>query len=301
MAAASYPGPGAPSPRAYAGTSDDLVIVAEIGINHNGSVEVARALIRAAADAGCDLVKIQKREPDECVPAEQRDVVRETPEGPMRYIEYKRRIELDRGQVASLARYADSLGLGLFASVWDLPSVAVMRGVAPAVGKIPSALITDLDLCRAAREAFGTLVVSTGMSTEGEIATCVEACQPDVIMHSVSSYPTSLDELGMRYVAHIRECWPSVEAGYSGHEKHVHTAAAAVACGATWLERHLTLDRGAWGSDHSSSLEPGGMADFVRIARETRRALGPEEMATAGYRRLPRESEMAKRASLRGA
>ena len=120
------------------------------------------------------------------------------------------------------------------------------------ISKIPSALITDLELCKAAREAFDFLIISTGMSTEEEIEACVKACSPDVIMHTNSTYPCPVEELNLRYIEHLKEKWgDNAEIGYSGHEYGLITTLASVAMGAKWIERHVTLDRNLWGSDQS--------------------------------------------------
>jgi N-acetylneuraminate synthase len=274
-------------------------IVAEAGINHNGSVELAKDLVKTAYLAGCDNVKFQKRTPEVCVPEEQKSVRRWTPWGEMDYIEYKKRIELSREQIAEVFRFGKRLGIDCFSSVWDVQSVEDMSDLMD-VGKIPSALITNTELLKAAREAFPVLVISTGMSTEDEIEKAVDVADPDVIMHSVSSYPSDVDELDLRYIRHLNRKFPELEVGYSGHETQVHTAASAVSLGSDWIERHITLDSNAWGSDQSASLEPDELSRMVKVIRETEDALGDKPVAGVDYRRRVRDSEKAKRRSLRG-
>jgi N-acetylneuraminate synthase len=144
--------------------------------------------------------------------------------------------------------YGEEIGMPLFASVWDVDSVKVMAKYTK-IAKIGSASITDLDLCRAAREAFDFLIISTGMSTEDEIEACVKACNPDVIMHTNSTYPCPSEDLNLNYIDWMKAKWKGKEIGYSGHEYGLITTFAAVAKGVTWVERHITLDRSMWGSD----------------------------------------------------
>lgn len=268
-------------------------LIAEVGINHNGQMELAKKLISLSAIAGFDYVKIQKRTPDICVPEAQKNKMRKTPWGEMRYIDYKKRLEFDEGQIQELQRYSLEQGITFFASVWDIPSADLMARYCE-VGKIPSALITDLELCRYAREKFGTLIVSTGMSTEGEIVSCIEACSPDVIMHTNSTYPCPPEDLNLRYMEHLSSNYPEAEIGYSGHEYGLVSTFAAVAMGAEWVERHVTLDQGMWGSDQSSSIEPSGMMKLVKGIRVIERA----KMYPPGPR-MQFEKEASKRTSLR--
>lgn len=281
-------------------SQSDINIVGEAGINHNGSVDLAKDLVRLAYTAGCDYVKFQKRTPEACVPEEQKTVPRWTPaQGTVDYIDYKKEIELSKDEIAEVFKYGNSLGITCFSSVWDLQSVDDMKDLTD-IGKIPSALITDADLLKKSREAFDRLIVSTGMSTEAEIEDAVRAAKPDVLMHSVSSYPSQVGELDLRYIRHLDRKYASMEVGYSGHERQVHTAATAVAMGSDWIERHITLNNNMWGSDQSASLEPEELSELVTVVRETEQALGGDRVADSGYERPVRESEKAKRKSLRG-
>lgn len=268
-------------------------IIAEIGINHNGSVDLAKELIDVAAIAGCHYAKFQKRTPDLCVPEAQKQVPRETPWGTMPYIDYKKKIEFEKEEYDELVSYSKSKGIECFASVWDLPSVEFMKQYAN-IGKIPSALITDLELCKASREAFDILIISTGMSTEEEIEKCVEACSPDIIMHTNSAYPSKYEELNLKYISHLESKYPNAEIGYSGHEYGLVSTFAAVALGATWVERHITLDRTMWGSDQLASVEPIGLIKLVKGIKTVEDSLGE-----SGPRKV-QGSELSKRKSLRG-
>jgi len=268
-------------------------IIAEVGINHNGDIELCKRLIMLSKVAGVDYVKIQKRNPDLCVPERQKTKRKNTPWGEMSYLEYKWRIEFNDAQIAELMAYSKQIGVAFFSSVWDLDSVCVMKKYTN-IGKIPSALITNLELCRAARDAFEILIISTGMSTEEEIEVCVAACRPDVIMHTNSTYPCPVEDLNLRYIEHLRAKYPSAEIGYSGHEYGLVTSFAAVTMGVQWVERHITLDRTMWGSDQSSSIEPSGLIKLVKGIRDIEKA--------TQYKPGPRrqfEGESAKRTSLR--
>ena len=270
-------------------------VIAEIGINHNGSLDLAKRLIDAANIAGCDYVKFQKREPDICVPEAQKDKMRETPWGTMKYIDYKKRIEFGKEEYDEIDRYCKDQGIKWFASVWDLPSTDFMASYTD-IGKIPSALITDLELLKYAREKFNFLIISTGMSTEDEIEEAVRVGKPDVIMHTNSSYPSAYEELNLNYIKHLRKKYPDAAIGYSGHEYGLVTTFAAVTLGANWIERHVTLDRTMWGSDQASSVDPVGTIKLLRGIRILEQSLGTEEQTE----RILFPSELSKRKSLRG-
>lgn len=269
-------------------------VISEIGINHNGSMELCKKLIMLSKVAGADYVKIQKRNPDVCVPEQQKSKMRKTPWGEMTYLEYKYRMEFNEEQIIELCEYSKQLGIGFFASVWDCDSARLMAKHTT-IAKIGSACITDLELCKLSRDLFDTVIISTGMSTEEEIEKCVEVCSPDVIMHTNSTYPCPVDELNLRYIEHMKEKWgKTAEIGYSGHEYGLVTSFAAVAMGSTWVERHVTLDRNMWGSDQSSSIEPSGLIKLVKGIKDIEAAMK--------YEPGPRKQfagESAKRLTLR--
>lgn len=268
-------------------------IIAEIGINHNGDMDLCKKLIMLSYVSGVDYVKIQKRNPDVCVPEHQKNKPKETPWGKMTYLEYKKRIEFTEEQIKELVQYSNSIGVKFFASVWDKDSVDIMAKYTD-IAKIGSASITDTELCQYARQHFKTLIVSTGMSTENEIIKCIDASKPDVIMHTNSTYPCPVGDLNLNYIHHLIQKYPNAEIGYSGHEYGLVTTFASVAMGATWVERHVTLDRDMWGSDHKSSIEPSGLLKLVKGIRDI-------EQATK-YKSGPRilfEGENTKKESLR--
>ena len=276
---------------------DKVKIIAEIGINHNGDIETAKRLIDLAILSGCDYAKFQKRNPDVCVPESQKSKMRMTPWGEMQYIDYKHKIEFDYDQYLELFDYVTDKPIQIFASVWDKDSVDFMSQFTR-IMKIGSASITDLELCKYARDNCDFLIISTGMSTEKEIWDCVEHCKPDVIMHTNSTYPSPIDELNLSYIKHLINCWSDWDGkkcsiGYSGHEFGLATTFAAVALGATWIERHITLDREMWGSDQKSSVEPVGLFKLVKGIRDIEKAMG-----TMSARKCLK-SELAKRESLR--
>ncbi len=268
-------------------------IIAEIGINHNGSLELAKRLIDMAYLAGCDYVKFQKRSPEDCVPPEQKQKLRETPWGKIPYIDYKHKLEFNHEEYQEISRYCSEKGIEWFASVWDIPSVDFMKQYC-SIAKIPSALITNIELLNYARESFDTLIISTGMSTEKEIEQAMEQGKPEVVMHTNSTYPSPIEELNLKYIHHLAEKYPDTQIGYSGHEYGLVPTFAAVAMGAEWVERHITLDRSMWGSDQLASIENIGLIKLVKGIRDIEKAEGD-----SGPRQLL-DSELSKRKSLRG-
>jgi N-acetylneuraminate synthase len=212
----------------------------------------------------------------------------------MTYLEYKWKLEFTEDQIKELVEYSNSIGIEFFASVWDLDSVDLMSKYCK-IGKIPSALITNLELCKYAREKFSYLIVSTGMSNEKEIEECVNGCNPDVVMHTNSTYPCPVEELNLNYIHWLKDKWVGKEIGYSGHEKGLVTTLASVAMGATWVERHITLDKKLWGSDQSSSIEPEELKELVRGIREIEQATKYPKAE-----RIEFEGELQKKKTLRG-
>jgi len=257
------------------GDDHPVYIVAEIGINHNGDLETAKRLIDAAVLAGCDAVKFQKRTPEMCVPAEQRDVLRETPWGIMTYLEYRHRVEFGKDEYTEIDRYCRERGIAWFASAWDEPSVDFLEQFSPVCYKVASASLTDHGLLRHMRETGRPIILSTGMSTMEQIRAAVEAIGQDnlLIAHSTSTYPCPPEQLNLRMIQTLRNTF-DCPVGYSGHEVGLQTTYAAVVLGACFVERHITLDRAMWGSDQAASVEPSGFMRLVRDIRVIERALG---------------------------
>jgi sialic acid synthase SpsE len=275
------------------GEGQPVYVIAEIGINHNGDLEIAKKLMDVAASAGCDAVKFQKRTPELCVPEEQKSQIRETPWGTMTYLEYKERTEFGQQEYQQIDTYAKQLGIHWFASPWDLPSVDFLLTFDPVCIKVASASLTDDALLKKLVASGVPLILSTGMSTMEEIdhaATVVKSSQY-ALAHATSTYPCQPSELNLRMISTLKDKF-QVPIGYSGHETGLATTLAAVAMGATFIERHITLDRAMWGTDHSASVEPTGLDRLVRDIRNIELAFGD------GVKRVF-ESELPVRAKLR--
>ncbi|MEU8248412.1 N-acetylneuraminate synthase family protein [Nonomuraea sp. NPDC048916] len=257
------------------GDGEPVYVIGEIGINHNGDVDLARRLIDVAADAGCQAVKFQKRTPSICVPADQRDRIRQTPWGEMTYLEYKERTEFGRDEYLQIAKHCDERGLHWFASPWDVPSVDFLEEMDVLAHKVASAGVADHELLRALAATGKPVILSTGMSTLAEIDRAVEILGTGklIMMHATSTYPLPPEEANLRTITTLKERY-GVPVGYSGHERGLQVSLAAVTLGAVCVERHITLDRTMWGSDHAASLEPAGLEHLVRDIRIIEQALG---------------------------
>lgn len=252
-------------------------IIGEIGINHNGDINITKELILIAKSAGCDYVKFQKRNPNVCVPEKQKNTVKHTPWGEMTYLDYKLKLEFTEKEYIEIDNYCSMLGIKWFVSVWDKDSVDFMNQINfksfDGTLKIPSALITDIELCKYCRKNSKKLIISTGMSSEEEIINCVDSCNPDVIMHTNSTYPTPVNELNLNYILWLKDKYLNKEIGYSGHEYGLVTTFATIPMGVSWIERHITLDRTMWGSDQYASIEPSGLIKLVKGIRDIEKAL----------------------------
>jgi N-acetylneuraminate synthase len=260
------------------GPGQPCYVIAEIGINHNGDLGVAKQLIQMSAEAGCDAVKFQKRTPELCVPLDQRNVMRETPWGQMTYMDYRYKVEFDEKQYQELADFATKLNVHLFASPWDVESVDFMVKMKHPVIKIPSASITDIELLEKIVSTKLPVIMSTGMSTVEQIDKAVSVLNKEnlLIAHSTSAYPCDPKELNLKMIPVLADRY-QVPIGYSGHETGLQTTVAAVTLGACFVERHVTLDRAMWGSDQSASVEPPGVRRLVRDIRTVEEALGDGE------------------------
>ncbi len=257
------------------GDGHPCFVVAEIGINHNGNIDTAKKLIDVAKTAGCDAVKFQKRTPELCVPTEQRNKMRDTPWGYMTYMEYRQKVEFGKAEYAEIDRYCQSKGIVWYASCWDEPSVDFINQFGVPCYKIASASLTDNNLLRHTRSKGQPIILSTGMSTLDQINQAVEVLGTNdlIILHSCSTYPANYEDLNLRMIPMLRERY-DVPIGYSGHETGLPSSVAAVALGACVVERHITLDRSMWGSDHAASLEPNGISRLIRDIRLVEKAMG---------------------------
>ena len=262
------------------GKGHPAYVIAEIGINHNGSLEIAKKLIDEAVAAKADAVKFQKRTPEICVPKDQWEIMRETPWGRMSYINYKRKTEFNAADYAAIDGYCKKVGIDWFVSAWDVPSVDFMEQFDTVMYKLASASLTDFELIRRIMETGKPLMLSTGMSTMKEIEKTlafvneIDPNYPLFIAHSTSAYPCPPQELNLRMIQTLAAKYPGTPIGYSGHETGLATTVAAVAMGATFVERHFTLDRAMWGSDHAASVEPQGFQRMVRDIRDSELAAG---------------------------
>ena len=262
--------------------NNKIYIIAEIGINHNGSLEIAKQLIDIAKVAGCDVVKFQKRNPDVCVPEHQKQIMRDTPWGRMSYLDYKYKVEFDKSDYDEIDLYCKSKGIDWSASPWDIDSLNFLNEYDIPFIKIPSALLTDLELIKESAKSNEELIISTGMSTLEEVDQAVQTikdangnCQYS-ILHCNSSYPAPIEDLNLKCINTLQERY-QCKVGYSGHEFGLTTTIASICMGASIIERHITLDRTMWGTDQMCSVEPQGLIKLVRGIKELNLALGDGE------------------------
>lgn len=257
------------------GTEHPTYIIAEIGINHNGDIEIAEKMIRAAKQAGVDAVKFQKRTPLLCVPPEERTKMRETPWGYITYLEYREHVEFGEAEYARIDQLCKDLDIDWFASVWDEEAIDFLEQFDPIAYKVPSAALTDTGLVDKLNATGRPIILSTGMSTMEQIRKSVSHFDMDrlAITHATSAYPCDPKELNLRMVETLAQEF-DCPVGYSGHETGLVPTVVAVGLGATIVERHFTLDRAMWGTDQSASVEPSGMARLVKYIRVTEQALG---------------------------
>lgn len=274
------------------GEGHPCFIIAEIGINHNGDLEIAKRLIDAAVAAGADAVKFQKRTVDVVYTPEELVRPRENPFGPTNG-DLKRGLEFGEKQYRAIGEYCQQKGILWFASCWDEGSVDFMEQFEPPCYKIASASLTDDNLLRHHRRTGRPIIVSTGMSSMEQIRHAVDVLGTEnlIIMHCTSTYPSKPAELNLRVIQTLCREFPC-PIGYSGHEVGLQTTVAAVAFGACAVERHITLDRAMWGSDQAASVEPQGFERLVRDIRAVEAAMGD------GLKRVY-ESEMPILAKLR--
>ncbi|MCA9867149.1 MAG: N-acetylneuraminate synthase family protein [Anaerolineae bacterium] len=258
------------------GDGEPVYIIAEIGINHNGSLEQARKLIDGAIFAGADAVKFQKRTPELCVPRDQWNIERDTPWGRITYLDYRHKMEFTYEQYRSIDRYCRARGLDWFASCWDEEAVEFMEQFDTPLYKVASATLTDLPLLQKIKDTGRPVMISTGMSEMWQIQAAVDLLGHDELMiaHATSSYPCPPEELNLRMIPTLKALYPGVPIGYSGHEVGLAPTWAAVTLGATFVERHITLDRAMWGSDQAASVEVMGFHNLVRNIRDIEKAMG---------------------------
>jgi N-acetylneuraminate synthase len=258
----------------WVGQDEPCFIVAEIGINHNGDIDLAKRLISVAVAAGCDAVKFQKRTVEVVYSAEELAKARESPFG-LTNGDLKFGLEFELDQYEEIDAFCKSIKMPWFASPWDENSVDFLEQFHLPVYKIASASLTDDDLLRHIRNTGKTVILSTGMSTYDEIdhAVAVLGTEDLILMHATSTYPAAYEELNLRAIPTMMSRY-ALPVGYSGHETGIPTSVCAAALGACCVERHITMDRAMWGSDHAASLEPNGITRLVRDIRLWEKSMG---------------------------
>lgn len=260
----------------FIGDGEPVYIIGEIGINHNGSLDLAKKLIDGAALAGCDAVKFQKRTPELCVPKDQWNIERDTPWGRITYIDYRHKVEFGFNEYEQIDDYCRRKGIDWFASPWDEEAVSFLEAFRPVMYKLASASLTDTLLLNKIKSTHRPLMLSTGMSTIEEVESAVKLVGTDnlLLAQSTSTYPCKLEELNLSVIKTYKEMFPDVPIGYSGHETGLAPTLAAVALGATFIERHITLDRAMWGTDQAASVEIIGLQRLVKDIRDIEKSLG---------------------------
>ena len=275
---------------------DRIYLIAEIGINHNGDLDIAKKLIDASYACGWDCVKFQKRNPDVCVPEEQKNTKRSTPWGEMTYLEYKHRVEFEADEYNEINRYCKDKPIPWTVSIWDLDSLKFILDYNVPYIKIPSAHITNLKLIEEAAKTKIPILISTGMSDWRMVDEAVEILEKEAssyaILHCNSTYPAPYDELNLDVILEMKNRYDCI-IGYSGHEYGLLPSQIAATIGARIIERHVTLDHEMWGTDQSSSIEVLGMEllkkrvkDIVLIRGERDKIITESEKLKAKKLRL---------------
>jgi len=254
-----------------------IYFIAEAGINHNGDLSTALKLIDIAVEAGCDAIKFQKRTPEICVPSSMRDVIRETPWGQMTYFDYKKKTEFGRAEFDAIHEYTKNKRIEWSASAWDIPSLEFLDRYDLPFHKIASALSTNKNFVLEVAKRQKLTYASTGMCNYEEIDNIVKTFEqtrtPLVLMHTISTYPANESDLNLKMIETLKQRY-NLPIGYSGHESSLSPTIVAGVLGAVAIERHITLDRSMWGTDHAASLEPSGLKNLVGSLRKIDVVLG---------------------------
>jgi N-acetylneuraminate synthase len=265
-----------------------MKIIAEIGINHNGSLDMAKQLISAAKWASADYVKFQKRTV-EIVYAGQLHKPRESPWG-FTLGDQKCGLEFSREQYDEIDRYCKEINIPWFASAWDTSSLEFLSKYDCPYNKVASAMALNAQFLDAVRKDGRPSILSTGMCNSAQIHAAVQILDPEVIMHCVGTYPAQESDLNLKVIEWLKEEFPDTKIGYSGHETSVSPSVVAAVLGAEFIERHITLDRAMYGSDQAASLEPHG---FKTMADQIRKL--PQILGDGIKRVLPAEQEVARK------
>lgn len=260
----------------FIGDGHPVFVIGEIGINHNGDIEIAKKIIAGAKHAGCDAVKFQKRTPEICTPKDQWNIERDTPWGRMTYIDYRHKVEFGEKEYSAIDKYCKEIGMIWFASCWDEEAVDFIELFNPPLYKTASASLTDFGLLEKHKKLNKPIMISTGMSTKEQIDRTISFMDKNKLMiaHATSAYPCKNEELNLKMIETLKQKYPDIPIGYSGHEVGLAPTWAAVALGACFVERHITLDRAMWGTDQAASVEVGGMERLVTNIRDIENSLG---------------------------
>ena len=278
------------------GNGNPVFMIGEIGINHNGSLDIAKKLIDAVFACNWHCVKFQKRSPDLCVPEDQKNILRDTPWGRITYLDYKYKVEFNLKEYSYIDNYCKEKPFDWTASVWDIPSLEFILTYDVPFIKIPSAKLTGYELLKLASQSGKPIVLSTGMSTIEEVDDAVEILEKYskgnyALMHTNSAYPTPVNELNLHVIIFLKERYDCI-VGYSGHEYDLEPSVISASLGAKIIERHITLDHNMWGSDHAASLEVHAMDMLYKRLKNIDIMLGD------GVKRVT-EAEMKSRKKLR--
>lgn len=246
-------------------------LIGEIGINHNGDINLAKKIIVQAKKAGFDSVKFQKRNPEISTPSKKKNENRSTPWGVMSYLDYKKKIEFSREEYNEINRFCKKIKIDWFASAWDIDSLNFLKKYNLKYNKVPSAMLTNLELIEAIANQKKKTFISTGMSNYKILDKVIKIFKKKKckfqLLHCVSTYPAKLEDLNLKMIEKLKKKYKS-EIGYSGHESSVGPSVFACCLGAKTIERHITIDRTLWGTDQASSLEMNGMISLVQMVRK---------------------------------
>lgn len=271
-------------------------LIAEVGINHNGNMQIAKRLIDAAFSCQWDCVKFQKRVPEIATPEAQKNIMRDTPWGRLTYLDYKKKLEFGKAEFDYINTYCKEKPIDWTASVWDLPSLEFILQYDIPFIKIPSAKITEKELITAASKSKKPIIVSTGMSTLEEIDEAVKILQSNnanfLLLHCNSAYPSKKEDLNIKVINTLKERY-RCPIGYSGHEYDLEPSVYAAVLGAKVIERHITISHDLWGTDQAASLEVTAMDMLGKRIKDISIVLGD------GVKKI-QESEKPVREKLRG-
>ena len=252
-------------------------IIGEVGINHNGSLELAKEIILLAKKSNFDAVKLQKRDLNICIPDSQKNKIRETPWGEMTYLNYKKKIEFNEKQFRNLKEFCKKINIELFCSAFDVESLKFLKKLNFRYNKVPSALITNLTFLEEVAKQKKKTFISTGMCSMKDVQKAVKIFKkyycPFILMHCVSEYPCPEEKLNLNMIPTLKKKF-KCEVGYSGHEPSLSPTLFAWTLGANFIERHITNDRTNWGTDQSASLEGPGMSSLVTILKKAKNFYG---------------------------